>query len=257
MKLKGKRIIVTGGARGMAASIVRAYAQEGAQIASIDILDIEGQQVADEATKMGPGKVDYYHCDISRKENVENTFEMATRKIGGLDILVNAAGVNQIRRPEELTEQDIDLIFHVNVYGTIYTNKAAFKYLKEKGGRIINFSSVAGLNPYPAGAHYSATKGAVASWTRSVAHEWGKYHITVNAMAPALWTPMYEERRSQMNPEELEDHDNGYKKMIPIGGKLGEPDKDFAPVMIFFASDDSRFITGQIIPVDGGLVSTR
>lgn len=257
MQLRGKRVIVTGGARGMGASVVRAFAKEGAAVASFDILDEMGQNVAAEATSSGPGNVTYYHCDISNRDEVSRTFEEVVGKLGGLDVLVSAAGVNRIIPPEDLTEKDLDFMFKINLYGTIFTNQEAFKYMSDQGGKIINFASVAGMNPYPAGSHYSASKGAIASWTRSVAHAWGKYGITVNSMAPAIWTPMYDERRSKMSMEELIVHDDMYAKTIPIGGKLGDPDHDFSPVMVFLASEDSRFITGQIIPVDGGQVSTR
>ncbi|SDN30967.1 NAD(P)-dependent dehydrogenase, short-chain alcohol dehydrogenase family [Bacillus sp. OK048] len=257
MQLIGKRIIVTGGARGIGNSVVCSYAMEGAHVASLDVLDDEGKIVAEEATQKGPGRVNYYHCDISSRDEVEKAFEMAVREMDGLDLLVNAAGVNRIIPPEDMSDHDMDLIYKVNVYGTFLTNQVAFKYLKKHGGKILNFASVAGMNPYPAGAHYSASKGAVASWTRSVAHEWGKYNITVNSLAPAIWTPMYDERRSLMSKAGLKAHDESYAKVIPIGGKLGDPEKDLAPVLVFLASEGSRFITGQIIPVDGGLVSTR
>jgi NAD(P)-dependent dehydrogenase (short-subunit alcohol dehydrogenase family) len=257
MQLIGKKIIVTGGARGIGASVVRSYAKEGAHVSSFDVLDEQGNMVAEEASLKGPGKVNYYHCDVSNRNDVEKAFEMAVGEMDGLDLLVNAAGVNRIIPAAEISEHDMDLIFKVNVYGTFLTNQVAFKYLKKQGGKILNFASVAGMNPYPAGAHYSASKGAVASWTRSIAHEWGKYNITVNSLAPAIWTPMYDERRSLMSKEELKSHDESYSKVIPIGGKLGDPDKDLGPVLVFLASEGSRFITGQIIPVDGGLVSTR
>jgi NAD(P)-dependent dehydrogenase (short-subunit alcohol dehydrogenase family) len=257
MQLMGKKIIVTGGARGIGASVVRSYAMEGAHVTSLDVLDNQGKIVADKATQKGPGSVHYFHCDVSSRDDVEVAFEMAVREMDGLDVVVNAAGVNRIIPAADISDQEMDLIIKVNVYGTFLTNQVAFKYLKEHGGKIINFASVAGMNPYPAGAHYSASKGAVASWTRSIAHEWGKYNITINSLAPAIWTPMYDERRSLMSKEELKAHDESYNKVIPIGGKLGDPEKDLAPVLVFLATEGSRFITGQIIPVDGGLASTR
>jgi NAD(P)-dependent dehydrogenase (short-subunit alcohol dehydrogenase family) len=257
MQVKGKRIIVTGGARGLGATAVHAFAKEGAQVVSLDVLDEKGKKVAEEAGQRGPGSVNFLHCDISNRDEVERVFEVAVGNLGGLDVLVNSAGLNRITPAEEISIEETDLILKVNVYGTIYTNQSAFKYLRDRGGRIINFASIAGMNPYPGGAHYSASKGAVASWTRTVAHEWGKYDITVNSVAPAIWTPMYDERRAYMDEEKLRKHDESYKKLIPIGGKLGDPDNDFAPVLLFLASESSRFITGQIISVDGGMVSTR
>lgn len=257
MQLEGKRIIITGGAQGIGASVVRAYAAEGAQVASLDVLDELGEQVAADAGQKGPGAVHFYHCDISIRSEVENGFATAVRQLGGLDVLANIAGVERGAPAEAIDDPDLDLILNVNVKGTVYTNQAAFKYMQDLGGRIINFGSGAGLDPYPNGAHYSASKGAVHSWTRTAAHEWGKYGITVNAVLPVIWTPMYDEYRARMTPEELQAHDAEMAVRIPIGGRLGDPDRDLAPVMVFLASEGARFITGQIIPVDGGTSPAR
>lgn len=257
MKLADKRIIVTGGAQGIGASVVRAYAAAGAKIASLDILDEAGLQIAAEAGKKGPGTVKFYHCDVSKRAEVEASFAAAVRDLGRLDVLAHIAGIGRYAPAESITDEDLDQIIQVNVYGVVYTNQTAFKYMRDHGGRIINFGSVAGLVPFINGAHYSASKGAVFSWTRTVAHEWGKYGIAVNAMAPAIRTPGYELHRTRMTPEQLQAHDAEVAKLIPLGGRLGDPDRDFAPVMVFLAGEDARFITGQIIPVDGGRLSTR
>ncbi len=257
MQLEGKRIIVTGGARGIGASVVRAYAAEGAQVASLDIRDELGKRVAEEAERKGPGSVYFYHCDISVRSQVEKVFEIAVRQIGGLDIMANIAGIELGAPAEMIEDSDLDQILNTNFKGTVYTNQAAFRYMRNSGGRIINYGSGAGLRPYPYGAHYSASKGAVHSWIRTVAHEWGKYGITVNAVLPAIWTPMYDEHRARMSPEELREHDAKMAGAVPIGGRLGDPDRDLAPVMLFLAGEGARFITGQVIPVDGGTASTR
>lgn len=257
MKLDGKRIIVTGGARGIGAAVVRAYALEGAQVASFDVLDESGKQVAEGADNKGPGTVRYYHCDVSRQSEVKDAFASALGNLGQLDVLANVAGIERSSPAEVITDKELDLIFKINFYGAVYTNQEAFKYMHERGGRIINFGSSAGLMPFVNGAHYSAAKGAVISWTRTVAHEWGKYGIGVNAVAPAIWTSMYDEHRAVMSHEQIKAHDAMMSALIPLGGQLGDADRDIAPVMIFLASEDSRFITGQIIPVDGGLLSTR
>lgn len=257
MGLNGKKIIVTGGARGIGAAVVHVYAKAGARVVALDVLDEQGKEVAKKASQHGKETVHYLHCDISNQIEVENAFEMAVEKLGGLDVLANVAGVLRLTPAEEISVEELDLVMKINFNGTVYTNQSAFKYLKENGGRIINFASIAGMNPYPQGASYSASKGAVTSWTRTVAHEWGKYNITVNALAPAIWTPMYDQRRSVLTEDELKAHDENYKKLIPIGGKLGDPERDLGPVMVFLASEDSRFITGQLIPVDGGMASTR
>ncbi len=250
MLLKGRRAIVTGGASGIAAATVRAYAREGARVASIDIDDASGQAVAEEA---GP-EVAYFHCDVSKRAEVLETFARCVEWLGGLDVLANAAGVERSAAAEKIDEEEWDLIFSVHVKGTLHTNQAAFPHLRENGGRIINFGSGAAVRGQRGGAHYSAAKGAVMAWTRTVAQEWAPYGITVNAVLPAIWTPMYDSYRSHMSPEQLAMHDRGMQFAIPLGGRLGDADRDLGPAMVFLASEMSRFITGQAIAVDGGMV---
>lgn len=149
-------------------------------------------------------------------------------------------------------------IFDVNVLGTINTNGAAFKIMRSAGvGNIINFGSEAGFTSEPDNAVYGATKGAVHTWTRSVARQWGRHGVRVNAVLPYVVTPMYENFRANMSPEDLAAHDAQNAKEIPLGGKHGDPDRDLAPVMVFLASDASHYVTGQLFPVDGGFVSVR
>jgi len=257
MQLAQKRIVVTGGSRGIGAALVSALVSEGAQVASIDITDDAGYAVALAANAKGPGRSDYYHCDISKRSDVAAAFLAATDKMGGLDGLVNAAGIEQQVVPEDIGDDAWQRLLAVNVTGTFITNQVAFHYLRQHGGRILNFGSDAGLVAYPGAAHYSASKGAVISWSRSVAAAWGRYGITVNSVVPAIWTPMYDEHRATLGEEELKAHDAGMARAIAIGGKLGDPVKDFAPVIVFLLSDGARFITGQIISVNGGINATR
>jgi NAD(P)-dependent dehydrogenase (short-subunit alcohol dehydrogenase family) len=250
MLLQGKRIVVTGGASGIAAATVRAYAREGATVWSLDVADEKGRAVAAEAGS----KVTYRHCDIGRRDEVFAVVADAARAMGGLDVLANVAAVERATPAEDIPDAEWDLIFGVNVKGTLYTNQAAFQHLKDRGGVIINFGSGAGIRGQRGSAHYSASKAAVMGWTRTIAQEWSKYGIRVNSVVPAIWTQMYDEYRSRMSDQERMIHDMAMQHVIPLGGKLGDPDRDAAPVMVFLASDASRFITGQAIPVDGGMV---
>src|SRR5213593_4151898 len=147
MLLRDRRIIVTGGASGIAAATVRAYAREGARVAA----------------QAGPG-VTYYHCDISRRVEVDDVFARAAAAMGGLDVLANVAGVERGTPAEDIPDAEWDLVFAVNVKGTLYTNQAAFRHMKGRGGRIINFGSGAGIRGQRGSAHYSAAKGAVMAW---------------------------------------------------------------------------------------------
>jgi 2-hydroxycyclohexanecarboxyl-CoA dehydrogenase len=256
--LAGKRIIVTGGARGIGGSAAAAFVRADASVATLDVIDDLGRETAEAATSAGPGRATYYHCDISRRDEVQEVFAAATQALGGLDALVNVAAIETRAPAESITEEEFDATISVNLRGTFLTNQAAFPYLRDNGGgRIVNFASGAALYPYLNGAHYSASKGAVISWTRTVAHEWGKHKISVNAVNPVIWTPMYEESRARYTPEELAAHDAKFAERIPMGGRSGDPDRDMAPVLVFLVGDGSRFITGQVISVDGGMVPLR
>ena len=256
--LTGKRIVVTGGARGIGEAAVRAFVGAGAAVHVLDVLDEPGERVAAQATATGPGRAVFRHCDVSRRSSVADAFAAAAADLGGLDALVNVAAVERRAPAEDIGDEDFDLTMRVNVGGTFLTNQAAFPHLRDSGGgRILNYASGAALYPYLNGAHYSASKGAVISWTRTVAHEWGRHNITANAVNPVIWTPMYEESRARYTPEQLVAHEAKMADRIPLGGRSGDPDRDMAPVLVFLVSDAARFITGQIISVDGGMVPLR
>jgi NAD(P)-dependent dehydrogenase (short-subunit alcohol dehydrogenase family) len=250
MQLAGKRIIVTGAANGIGAATVRAYAGEGARVSALDVADERGHEVAAEA---GP-QVAYHHCDVARRDEVFAVFERAAAELGGLDVLAHAAGIERGTPAEDITEDEWDLVLDVNLKGTVYTNQAAFRHLRAHGGRIINFGSGAGVRGQRGSAHYSAAKAGVMAWTRTVAQEWAQHGITVNSVLPAIWTGMYDAHRARMTPEELAIHDLTMRHVIPLGGRLGDAGGDLAPVMVFLAGDGGRFITGQAIAVDGGMV---
>lgn len=190
-------------------------------------------------------------------ESVKKAFQAAVEHLGGLDVMVNVAGIERGGPSEAIPEEEWDAVFEVNAKGTRNTNAAAFPYLKEKGGAIINFGSRSGVVGVPFQAAYSASKAAVHTWTRAVAQEWGKYNITVNAIAPAMWTKMYDEYRQRLSPEELAAHDRAMAEQIPIGGKLGDPRKDLVPLMVFLATEGAHFISGQSFSVDGGWLHMR
>lgn len=253
--LDGKKIIVTGGASGMGAAIVRAYVAEGALVVSMDVNDEMGNKVVSDAN--ASNSCSYLHCDVSKRSEVESAFDDAVGKLGGLDVLVNAAGIETAAPAEDITDDDWDRIFNVNMKGTFYTNQVAFKHLKDNGGRIINFGSGAGVNGMPGGAHYSASKGAVMSWTRTIAKEWGQYNISVNAIAPVIETPMAQAHFDRMSPDEFAAFKAGTEQAIPLTGWFGDPDRDLAPVLVFLASEGARFLTGQTYAVDGGMMMMK
>jgi NAD(P)-dependent dehydrogenase (short-subunit alcohol dehydrogenase family) len=250
-EIGGLRIIITGGASGMGEALVKDFTRHGAKVVSLDIADEAGQEIANAAGAT------FVHCDVSDEASVVAAFAGAAAVLGGLEVLIHAAGIAPGAPAEEITLSGWEKVFAINARGTFLTNQSAFGYLKERGGRIINFASAAGISGLPNKAHYSATKGAVIAWTRTIAKEWGHYGITANCIAPAIETPMYLKTRSLMTPEALAALDAKLAADMPIDGKLGDPDRDLAPVLRFLAGPGSRFITGQIFSVDGGLTMVR
>jgi NAD(P)-dependent dehydrogenase (short-subunit alcohol dehydrogenase family) len=250
-ELTGRKVIITGGASGMGAGTVRGFSRLGARVVSLDINAEAGDVLAKEAG------ADFLACDVTSAQSVESATREAVGILGGLDVLVNAAGIAPLGAAAETSLSTWERTIAVNATGTFLTNTAAFPYLKAKGGRVINFASSAGIIGFPTKAAYSASKGAVVAWTRTLALEWARYAITVNAMAPAIWTPMYDITRSEMSPEQLAAHDAALARTVPLGGRLGDIERDFLPVIAFVASRASRFMTGQMFAADGGLLPMR
>lgn len=258
-QLRSKRIIVTGGAQGIGESIVRAYAAEGAIITSMDLDQRLGSKVANEASETGPGTATYMSLDISSKEAVLDKFREAAEQMGGLDIMVNVAGIYEPGSSADPPQALLEKITKVNIWGTINTNTAAYQIMKAggKGGAIINFGSEAGLTAEANNAIYGMSKGAVHTWTRSVAREWGAEGVRVNAVLPYVATRLYHKFRNSLSPEDLENHKKELRLEFPLGGDVGDATRDLAPVMVFLASDASHWMTGQMFAVDGGYVSVR
>src|SRR5690625_3041747 len=147
MDLAGMRIIVTGAARGMGAATVAAYAEAGATVVAMDILEDEGRAVAQTATDTGPGAVSFMAVDVSDKAAVDHAFDEAAAHMGGLDVLAHPAAIQRSSAAEETSVEDWDLMFAINVRGTMLTNAAAHGHMKGAGGSIINFGSISGLRP--------------------------------------------------------------------------------------------------------------
>lgn len=258
ISIDGKRILVTGGARGIGGESARYLAAEGARIVTFDVKDDEGDQLAKEATGAGPGSVTYRHVDVSDRAEVAAGVEFAVAELGGLDAVFNIAGITRSSPAESTPEADWDDQLAINVKGTAYVCEEAFKHLKDGGGAIVNFASDAALMDVPIhSSSFSASKGAVISYTRTIGREWAPHGIRSNVLNPVVMTPIVEEVRSQMAPEERAQYEKEIDASVPLGGKLGDIEKDLAPVLLFLASDASRFITSQIICVNGGLAYVR
>ncbi|RNL84584.1 SDR family NAD(P)-dependent oxidoreductase [Halostreptopolyspora alba] len=258
MELSGYRIVVTGSARGMGAATVRAFVAAGANVVGMDLEAQSGQRVAEEATRSGPGVASFRQVDIADAADVTRVFDSAVESLGWLDVLAHPAAIQRPGNAAEVPVADWDQMMAVNVRGTMLTNQAAYRHMAPRGrGAIINFGSVSGLRPEPGAPAYSASKGAVHSWTRTAAAAWGSDGIRVNAILPAIATPMYEEAKERMAEDEMTAHYWRNEYSIAMGQRYGDPDQDLGPVMVFLASEGARFITGQLIPVDGGQTSVR
>ena len=258
MELQDKRIIVTGSARGMGAATIRAYVRAGANVIGMDVTDDTGAAVCADATAEGPGTAAYMHVDVAERDSVEEAFAQAVKQLGGLDVLAHPAAIQRPSDAGDVSVEDWDLMFAVNVRGTMLTNQIAHGHMKASGGgSIINFGSISGLRAERSAAAYSAAKGAVHSWTRTAAATWGKDNVRVNAILPAMLTPMAAEAAERATEEQLTAAFWLNRHSIALGEEYGDPDDDLGPVMVFFASEASHFITGQLMPVDGGQTSVR
>ncbi|MFF3573917.1 SDR family NAD(P)-dependent oxidoreductase [Nocardia jiangxiensis] len=256
MLLEGRRIIVTGGAQGMGAALVNAYAEVGAKVGYVDVQD-RSEHAGTPAGVKVTGLAKFARCDVTDKNSVTTAFGELAQELGGLDVLVHLAGIMLHAKAEDITPDDWQRQMTVNTLGTLLTNQVAFTLLKEHGGAIINFASGAGVRGFPGGGHYAASKAAVLGWSRSAAMEWGPYGITVNAICPGIDTPMAAAHRAGMTPEQRARTEQRLREVTPIDGKLGDADRDLAPYLIYLASPGARFITGQTLAVDGGRTMMR
>lgn len=252
-----KRIIVTGSTYGIGAAVTRALVENGATVAAMARSVDLGEKQARELGAAGPGSIAFYRCDVSQRPNVKDAFAKAVEDMGGLDVLMHVAGVEGGGAPEDETDEDWDHTFDVNAKGTFIVNQEAFPFLKERGGAILNFGASIASTGLATNSVYAASKGAVAAWSRSIAAAWGKHGITVNQIYPAVWSPMYDEHRARLTPEQLAQHDARMREMIHIGGKLGDAYRDLTPMVVFLCSDGARYITGQSICIDGGAQKMR
>jgi len=249
-RVEGKVAIVTGGALGIGEASCILLAKEGARVAVTDILEKEGQKVTQEIKKAG-GVAEFWHLDVSNEKEVKKVFGDIDNKFGKIDVLVNNAGIAGVsRNTHEITEEEWDQVMAVNVKGVFFCTKHVIPYMRKAGsGSIINLSSIYGIVSSPDVPPYHASKGAVRIMTKTDAVVYAKDKIRVNSVHPGfIWTPMVEGYlKSQGNVEEG-------RKMLdslhPIG-HVGEAD-DIAYGIVYLASDESKFITGSELVIDGG-----
>ena len=246
MKLEGKKALVTGASRGIGRAIALALAAEGADV----VVNYAGSEaaakaVAAEIEAMGR-KALVLQADISSNESATAMVDAAVKEFGRIDILVNNAGITRDGLLMRMKEEDWGAVLTTNLKGVFNCTKAAVKYMmKQKAGRIVSISSVVGLMGNAGQANYAAAKAGVLGFTKAVAKEVAARGITVNAIAPGF---IQTDMTAVLSEKVVE----GMLNTIPLH-KLGDPE-DIAKAVVFLVSDDAKYITGQTLHVDGGMV---
>jgi len=243
--LSGKVALITGGSKGIGKCIAMDLAQAGAKVVIVSRHPEEGRKIAQEIGKSCSPAMALY-ADISRPDTLLPMVEAAVDRMGKIDILINNAGTN-IRKPAlDFREDEWDTVLNTNLKGTFFCSQAVAKTMADAGGgKIINISSAAGGKAVPWLTPYSVSKAGIIHLTRALAIEWARYNITVNAIAPSyMETPLTREWLSVPKRRDL------IAKRSPLN-RVGQP-TDLTGAILLFASDDSNFITGQTLFVDGG-----
>jgi NAD(P)-dependent dehydrogenase (short-subunit alcohol dehydrogenase family) len=239
-RLDGKVAMVTGGALGI--------------VAVTDILSDEGRQVSEEIRSQG-GSAQFWELDVTSEDAVKKVIDEVQKHFGGLHVLVNNAGIAGADRPtHELSLEDWDRVFNVNVKGVFLCTKYAIPHMRRSGsGSIINLSSIYGIIGAPDIPPYHASKGAVRLMTKTDALQYAKDKIRVNSVHPGyIWTPLVEgiAKRSPQGVDEFRRH---LDSLHPVG-HVGEPD-DIAYGVVYLASEEAKFVTGSELVIDGGYTS--
>ena len=244
-KLDGKVAIITGSGKGIGKAYTKVFAREGAAVTVVCRTESQGLAVVEEIKAEG-GKAIFVPCDVSDRAQVENVVAKTIEAFGKINALVNNAQVEPTPTPvENLTDEQIDLAFGSGFKGSLYFMQACFPYLKETKGNIINTSSGSKEQRFPHKAAYVSAKGAIEGLTKVAANEWGEYGITVNAIVPGAVTDLLLNWQKAC-PEEAQK----YLKSMLLR-RFGDAEKDVAPVAVFLASDDSKFVTSEIVYCDG------
>ncbi|MEA2103790.1 MAG: 3-oxoacyl-[acyl-carrier-protein] reductase [Candidatus Cloacimonadota bacterium] len=243
--LTGKTAIITGSARGIGKGIAKSFVDSGANVVIVDIIP-EVIEKTVSSLQNDKSKVIGYKCDITDANEVSAMVKNAVKEFGKIDILINNAGITKDNLLMRIKPADWQAVIDVNLTGTfLCSQKVSRVMMKQKYGKIINISSVIGIIGNPGQANYAASKGGIISFTKSIAKELALRNINVNAIAPGFI-------RTDMTDKLPEEVKKNYLKMIPMQ-KFGTPE-DVAKLALFLASEQSSYITGQTISIDGGMI---
>jgi NAD(P)-dependent dehydrogenase (short-subunit alcohol dehydrogenase family) len=246
--LEDRVAIVTGAGDGIGHAIARRFARDGARVLVAELDPLRADAVADELRAESGGDALAVVTDVSVREDVLRMVDTAAQRWGTVDILVNNAwGGGALGRVEHKSDAALAHGFGVGFYGPFWAMQAVFPHMKaRRHGRIVNLCSLNGVNAHVGTLEYNCAKEALRTLTRTAAREWAEHQITVNAICPGAKTAAFR-RLVETNPE-IESVADASNPM----GRLGDPDTDIAPIASFLASDDSRYLTGNTLFVDGG-----
>jgi 3-oxoacyl-[acyl-carrier protein] reductase len=244
LKLKGKIALVTGAAQGIGKAVALLLARHGADIVVSDINLEKAEETAKEIESTGVNAM-AVKVDVASLSDVERTVAAILEKFGKIDILVNNAGITRDKLILRMTEEDWDLVLKVNLKGTFNCTKAVVKHMaKQRSGKIVSIASVVGEMGNAGQVNYSASKAGVIGLTKTIAREFAQRGINVNAIAPGyIETPM-----TEVLPEKVKEE---LKRLIPME-RLGKPE-DVAEAVLFLVSEESNYITGHVLKVNGGI----
>lgn len=244
MRLEGKKALITGSAQGIGKSIALGMAKEGADICVADVNIESAEKTAQEVKALGVKSISI-RLDVSRQESITSAFEAFMKEFGSLDILVNNAGITKDNVLLRMKEEDWDAVLNINLKGSFLCSKEAVKIMaKQRYGKIISISSVVAFMGNPGQANYSASKAGLIGLTRTIAKEYASRGIRANAVAPGFIQTAMTDVLSDTVKDEM-------KKAIPLA-QFGTPE-DVTNAVIFLASKEADYITGQVIHVNGGM----
>jgi 3-oxoacyl-[acyl-carrier protein] reductase len=242
MRLENKVAIITGGAGGIGLAAVKRFVEEGAKVAIVDYDQNLGEKVVAELGE----QVAFFPVDVSKQQQVKGMVTNVVDKFGEIDILVNNAGITRDATLAKMTDEDFDKVIQINLNGVYYCTQAVAPYMVSQGyGKIISTSSVSGVYGNFGQTNYAATKAAIIGMTKTWAKELGRKGINVNAVAPGFTATSMVEKM----PEKVLQQMQGITSLQ----RLGKPE-DIANAYLFLASDESSYITGHVLHVDGGIM---